>query len=282
MTTTTHVHQDGLLDLRFARASSGRTFLAGCRQRFPLRVTLPHYLDEGDRGMAFLIIQNPAGAVFAGDHLELRLEAERDARVHLRTQSATRLCQMEGERATQTMAVQIAAGAYVEYLPEILIPQAGSSYLQRLSVEAEHGASLVTAEIIAPGRRAYGERFGYEQLRLETAVSIDGRELAVDVLDLCPGRRHPDRAGMLGANDYLASVLVVCPGGDAERLAGAIDAALAGTPGISGAAGLLPDAIGIVGRVLAPTASAARAGVRTVWASARLQLLGLALPSRLD
>jgi urease accessory protein len=278
----THVHQDGLLELRFARAGSGRTYLADCRQRFPLRVTTPHYLDEADRGMAFLIIQNPSGAVFAGDRLELRLEAEADARVHLRTQSATRLCRMDGERATQELAVQVAAGAYVEYLPELLIPQAGSHYVQRLAIDAASGGAMVTAEIVAPGRRAHGERFAYDRLRLETAVSVDGRELAVDVLDLEPGRRHPERAGLLGANDYVASVIVVCPGADVERLARTLDATLAAAPGVCAAAGPLTREIGVVGRVLAPTAGAARAAVRAVWADARRELLGLAVPTRFD
>jgi urease accessory protein len=277
-----HVHQDGLLDLRFARASSGRTYLAGCRQRFPLRITTPHYLDDSDRGMAFLIIQNPAGAVFAGDHLELRLEAETGARVHLRTQSATRLCRMDGERATQTMAVKVAAGAYVEYLPELLIPQAGSDYAQRLSIDAAGGGTMITAEIVAPGRRAYGERFAYEHLRLETAVSVDGRTLAVDVLDLCPARRHPVRTGLLGGNDYVASLMVVCPGSDADRLARELDAVLAAARAVTGAAGVLTDGMGVVGRILAPTASDARAAVRAVWERARMQLLGIAAPTRFD
>lgn len=279
---TTHVHQDGLLDLRFARASTGRTYLAACRQRFPLRITTPHYLDDVDRGMAFLIIQNPAGAVFAGDHLELRLEAEAGARVHLRTQSATRLCQMDGERATQAMALQIAAGAYVEYLPELVIPQAGSHYRQRLAADVAHGGALVTAEIVAPGRRAHGERFAYARLRLETAISIDGRERAVDVLDLCPARRHPGRTGLLGAHDYVASLVVACPGADSDALARELDAALATRPGIDGAAGSLPDGIGAAGRILAPTASAARAAVRAAWEVSRRHLLGLAVPTRFD
>jgi urease accessory protein len=277
-----HVHQDGLLDLRFACASSGRTYLADCRQRFPLRITLPHYLDDSDRGMAFLIIQNPAGAVFAGDHLELRLEAAAGARVHLRTQSATRLCRMDGERATQGMAVEVAAGAYVEYLPELLIPQAGSNYHQRLSVDAARGGAMVTAEIVAPGRLAHGERFAYDHLRIETAISVDGYELAVDVLDLSPARRHPERTGLLGANDYVASMMVVCPGADTELLARELDAVLAAAPAVTAAAGMLRDGIGVVGRILAPTASTARAAVRSAWASARLGLRGLAVPTRFD
>src|SRR3954463_8646251 len=96
-----HVHQNGLLELRFARSGSGRTYLADCRQRFPLRVTTAHYLDEADRGMGLLIIKNPSGAAFAAPRLELRLKAEADPRVHLRTQSATLVCRMDGERATQ-------------------------------------------------------------------------------------------------------------------------------------------------------------------------------------
>jgi urease accessory protein len=280
--TATHVHSDGLLDLRFARTSAGRTYLADCRQRFPLRVTLPHHLDEADRGMAFLIVQNPAGAVFAGDRLELRVSLERAARVHLRTQAATRICQMDGGSATQEIAFAIEPGAYLEYLPEQTIPQAGSRFVQRLTADVAHAGALVSAEIIAPGRRAHGERFAYDHLRLETAVRVDGRELAVDVLDLGPALRSPEASGLLGANDYVASVIVACPGADVERLAADLDGRLARVPGAVGGASVLPSDVGAVVRLLAPTASGARAGVRAAWEGARLALTGLPLPSRLD
>ncbi len=280
--TATHVHSDGLLDLRFARTSAGRTYLADSHQRFPLRVTLPHYLDEADRGMAFLIIQNPAGAIFAGDRLELRLALGRASRVHLRTQSATRICQMDGGAATQEIAFALEPGAYLEYLPEQTIPQAGSRFAQRLTADVARGAAMVSAELVAPGRRAHGERFAYDQLRLETALRVDGRELAVDVLDLGPARRSPEAAGLLGASDYVASVIAACPGADVERLAADLDARLARVPGATGGASVLPAETGVVARVLAPTASGARAAVRTVWEGARLALTGLPLPSRLD
>jgi len=51
---------------------------------------------------------------------------------------------------------------------------------------------------------------------------------------------------------------------------------------VTAAAGMLRDGIGVVGRILAPTASTARAAVRSAWASARLGLLGLAVPTRFD
>ena len=92
----------------------------------------------------------------------------------------------------------------------------------------------------------------YEHLRLETALRVDGRELAVDVLDLSPARSHPARHGLLGANDYVASLMVVCPGADAEQLARELDAVLAAAPAVTGAAGMLQDGVGVVGRILAP------------------------------
>ena len=66
----------GCSTLRLRRAApDGRTVLAERRQRFPLRMTVPMYLDAGDRGMAFVYVQNPTGGVFAGDRLASRVDA---------------------------------------------------------------------------------------------------------------------------------------------------------------------------------------------------------------
>ncbi|MGH2870596.1 MAG: urease accessory protein UreD, partial [Solirubrobacteraceae bacterium] len=83
--------QNGLLELRAATDGYGRTYLAEHQQRFPLRITTPMYLDPGDRGMAFCYVQNPTGGVFAGDLLVERLVVEPGARLHVTSQSATKL-----------------------------------------------------------------------------------------------------------------------------------------------------------------------------------------------
>ena len=84
-------HQEGMLSLAFWCDARGRTTLSAHRQRFPLRTTVPLYLDDADPGMAFVYVQNPTGAVFAGDRLTTRVAAGADARVHVTTQSAIRL-----------------------------------------------------------------------------------------------------------------------------------------------------------------------------------------------
>src|SRR4051812_46696096 len=147
------------------------------RQRFPLRTTAPFHLDAGAPDMAFVYVQNPTGGVFAGDRLRLSVAAEPGARVHLTTQSATKLYRMEAGDARQEVWLDVAAGAYVENVPDALIPQAGTRYRQRTVIELAEGAACVTAETLAPGRRAHGERFAYDEVQLTTDVRRDGREL---------------------------------------------------------------------------------------------------------
>jgi urease accessory protein len=272
-------HQDGLLALRLRCDSRRRTVLAERRQRFPLRMTVPMYLDAGDRGMAFVYVQNPTGGVYAGDRLHTSVVAEPGARVHLTTQSATKICRMEGGEAVQEMRVDVGRGAYVEYVPDPIIPQAGARLIQDTVVELGEGGVFLAAETLSPGRRARGERFAYDRIRLRLEARRDGRELCVDTMELVPSRRAPDARGMLGARDYLVSLVVLCPERDTTRLAAVLDAGLDGRADLLGAADELPKGSGAVVRILAGSAMAAREALLGAWATARAEVLDLALPA---
>jgi urease accessory protein len=271
----------GLLHLTFRRDAAGRSVVRERQQRFPLRTTTPFYLDTAARDMAFVYVQNPTGGVFAGDRLLITLAAEQGARVHLTTQSATKLYRMDAGEARQELRFELGAGAYIEHIPDPLIPQAGAIYRQHTSANVADGAVFVTAETIAPGRRAHGERFAYELLELATEVRRHGREVCSERLCFEPRRARPDRAGVLGRDEYLVSLLVIAPDHDTGALATSIDAALAGLPGeVRGAAGQLPHGAGVLMRMLAPTAASADRALRRGWAAARASIIGLPLPER--
>ncbi len=120
------------------------------------------------------------------------MTADSGARVHLTTQSATKLYRMDGGEARQDLRFELSPGAYVENMPDALIPQAGTRYRQRTVVELAAGATFVSAETIAPGRRAHGERFAYDLLELTTEVRRDGRELLRrDACAWSPGASGP-------------------------------------------------------------------------------------------
>lgn len=273
----TSTHSDGLLALGFRCDAQRRTVLGERRQRFPLRTTVPLYLDGADTGMAFVYVQNPTGGVFAGDTLDLRVAVGPGARVHVTTQSATKVYRMDGGHAEQELRFSVSEGGYLEYMPDALIPQAGADFVQTTLVDLEHGASFIGGEIVAPGRAASGERFAYERIRLRTLARREGRELCVDVLDLRPARSAPAQSGLLGEHDYLASLLVIAPD-DPEALAARLDAALHADSDVLGASGVLPNGAGALARILAGSAPTTLRALAGAWRAARAHVVGLPLP----
>ena len=271
----------GLLALRFTSGAGGRTELAERSQRFPLRWTVPMYLDPGDPGMAFVYVQNPTGGLFAGDRLVTRLAAGPRTRVHLTTQSATKAYRMVGGEAHQRIEITLDEEAFVEYVPDLLIPQAGAKLDQELAVAVGEGAAFVGIEMVAPGRLARGEAFAYERLRLATEVrAVGGPPLCADTLLFEPARRSPERRGLLGRYLYFGLLLAVTPSGDADALADRLDATLARSPDALAAAGTLPAGAGAFARVLGVTPVAARKALEAAWSAAREAIIGLPLPPR--
>ncbi len=266
----------GLIDLRLERGRSGATQIVLRAQRFPLHMTAPLYLDPREPGMAFVYVQNPSGGVFDGDRLDVRLEAGPEARVHMTTPSATRLLRMGRDGARQDVRLILERDAYVELLPELVIPQAGSSFEQRIEAELAPGAALIAAETVAPGRLARGERFAFDRLLLSTRVVADGSELCADTILLEPQCYSPARRGMLGAFPYFATLLAVAPGRPelVERVANTV----LGVPGAVAAAGGLPNDCGVVVRVLATSSTAAARTLHIAWSAAREALLGSPAP----
>ncbi len=272
-------HADGLLELAFRVGPGDRTVLASRRQRFPLRLTVPLMLDPALPGMAFVYVQNPTGGVFAGDRLRVRIDAGPATRVHLTTPSATRVYRMDAGHAEQGLELTLGDGAYVESIPEPVIPQAGSRFASRTSVCLGEGAAYVGAELVAPGR--FGETFAFDLVELEASVTdVSGLELCADRVRLEPLRRRPAARGLLGPATHVGTLLAVAHGHDGEALAAAADRRLAALAGVEAAAGVLPCGQGVLVRALGVSAIAVRAAIDAAWAEAREALLGAPLPPR--
>jgi urease accessory protein len=266
----------GLLDLRLERRRGGVTRIVRRAQRFPLHLTAPLYLDPLEPGLPFLYVQNPSGGVFSGDRLCIRVEAGPGARVHLTTPSATRLLRMDADGARQDVELTLERDAYIEILPEPVIPQAGTRFEQRLEAELAPGAALIAAETIAPGRLALGERFAFDRLLFSTRVTMGGRELCADTFLLEPRRRSPAARGLLGGFPYFATLLAVAP--ERSELVERVASAVVDMPDAVAAAGCLPNEGGVVVRVLANTPMAASRMLHVVWSAAREALLGHPAP----
>jgi urease accessory protein len=270
----------GLLNLEFAADRLGKTHLVQRSQRFPLHFTTPLFLDERQPGMAFVYIQNPSGAVFDGDRLELRIAARDGGKLHVTSTSATKLHRMLEGSAFQQVRLEARQGSYIEYLPDQLIPQAQSSYDQKTTIDMDQGSMLIVSEIIAPGRLARGEIFAFSRLRLDTQITVGGRTLFTDSLLMEPSSLPVAVRGVLGSFLYAGNLLALSPGGDTK---GIFDAAssmnMAGDDFRLGV-GTLPGAVGIMVRILARSSATITSLIDDVWSRIRMQMIGAPAPAR--
>ena len=118
------------------------------------------------------ILNNVSGGVLAGDRLALDVEVQAGAAAQITTTGATRLYRHRAGAADSEQHSRFSVGdaALLEYLPDQVIPYAGSRHLQRTEIRLGRGSTLFWWEVLAPGRLAAGERFAFERLRIQTEV----------------------------------------------------------------------------------------------------------------
>ncbi len=196
---------NGRLRLFFAyEPERQRTILRVSEQEPPLRVV--HAFPQAG-GATLLHLHNLSGGVLGGDRLALDVELGPGARVQLTTTSATRIYRSRPgvAPALQTCVARVGAGGLLEYVPDQLIPFAGSRYQQSTRVELEQDTGLFWWETIAPGRLARDECFAYDLLQSEMTIIAAGRPIAIERFKLEPGRASMASAARLGTFRYHTS-----------------------------------------------------------------------------
>lgn len=197
----------GHLDLLCALDSRGVSSLQRQSFRAPFHLSKPHW----DTGALVLNLANPTAGLLAGDRVESRVRVETGAALVLTTPAANRAFRMPGGFAEAIQRFEVAAGGWLEWWPELFIPQAGANYCQRTTIEVEEGGELFFVESLAPGRVASGEVFAFESLRWETEIHFAGVLAARERYTL---RRGVEPLVSLQARfgaPYYASCFVVSP-----------------------------------------------------------------------
>lgn len=268
----------GLLELTFAEMG-GRARVVHQFQQLPLYIFQPLYLDPGRPGMAFVHMLQSGEGIVQGDRYRLDLDCAPGTSVHFTTPAASKIYRMEENFATQVVNLTIGAGAFVEYLPDPIIPFRDSRFYQRLQITVADDASAIVGEILLPGRVARGESHAYSLYYTDTEVRRpDGTLLFADRLKLEPRLASVGSPGLFGGYAVSASLYVInrqVPAGAlVDRLHHCLEAQHEVLIGVSE----LPNGCGGAVRLLGHTSAAVTAAMHVLWNEARLALVNLPAP----
>ena len=171
----------GHLHLTCSADEQGRSYLREQSFCAPIHIGKP-FTEEG---VLVVNLVNPTAGLFEGDAISCRVKVEPGAKLLLTSPSASRAHRMGDGAACLDQTYQV--GGFLEVLPELFIPQAGSRYRQTTSISVDSGGELIFFESLAPGRVASGETFAFQQLDWSTELFFNNIKVLKENYSLRPG-----------------------------------------------------------------------------------------------
>lgn len=268
----------GLLELGFARVGE-RTELVHRYQKSPLQIMRPLYVDPLRPDLPVVYLMSTGGGIVQADRLRLDFDCGADTSVLVTTQAATKVHRMDADYATQMVNLRVGPRAYVEHLPEPVIPFGGSRFYQRTVVTVDPSATVLLGETVLAGRLAYGEHHDYDVFASDLQVQrAAGDPVVIDTMRLVPRRSPVTGPGVLGTSSLAATLHAISPLLTPADLADVLHAALAGFPVTYGVS-VLPQDAGAWVRMLGTDPPAVAGAMRTAWDAARQALIGVPAPA---
>jgi urease accessory protein len=261
----------GLLRLAFERRGD-RTLLTDVYRQAPLVAQRALYWDPAMPEMACVIIISTSGGTLQGDRYRLDVTLGEGARVHLTTQAANKIQEMDANYATQLQQITLAEDAYLEYLPEPTIPYRRSRFVTHTAITLPQSATALYTEILLPGRKYHrnGEIFEYDLFSSTVrAARPQGPDLFVEKYVIEPARFQVEKRGLLGNFHVLGNALLLTSPERARRIAEQILPTWDDTVPLAAGANRLPNDAGLSYKVLGMETEPVRAQLRSFSALVR-------------
>jgi urease accessory protein len=274
------VGKSGFLRLRFERRDD-RTILANLERRAPYMVQRPLYCDQAMPDLAHVFLITTTGCLLQGDRLTLDIALGPRAQAHITSQSATKIHAMDANYAAQAQAISLEDEAYLEFLPDPVIPHRHARFLSDTQICVAPSATLLFSEIVQPGRKHHhpDECFGATVISISTAAARPGgRRLFVERLLIEPQRYAMRQTGVMGPFDVLGNVVLCTPKDKADRIQERVAADVDLADGVAFGACRLPHDAGLIYKVLGRETAQVKAKVRELWAVVREEVIGVSIP----
>jgi urease accessory protein len=274
------VGKTGFLRIGFEHRGQ-QTILANLERRAPYMVQRALYCDPEMPGLACVFLITTTGCLLQGDRLALEITLGLRAEAHVTTQSATKIHAMDANYAAQTQTITLADDAYLEFLPDPVIPHRQARFVSDTQISIAPSATLLFSEIIQSGRKHHrsDECFGATVLSISTAAARpDGCRLFTEKLLIEPRRYAMRQTGVMDSFDVFANVILCTPKDKADRVYERVEADVDLADGIAFGACRLPNDAGLIYKILGRETAQVKAKVREFWGVVRREVTGADLP----
>jgi urease accessory protein len=145
-----------------------------------LRVRFPSPEAEG----LSAVFVNTAGGIAGGDRFDIEIATGEGSRLAVTTAAAEKIYRAEGPAAEINIALQLAAGAHLAWLPQETILFDRARLSRRIDIDLDDSASLLLCEIVIFGRAAMGERMSQGEFADRWRLRRGGRLVFAENLRL--------------------------------------------------------------------------------------------------
>lgn len=259
---------------------TGRSILRDWERRAPMIVQQALYFDQNLRQIPCVYILSSGGPTLQGDYSEQIITLGEGAEAHISTGAATKIAPMDSGSASFVQRFSLGRGSYLEYLPEVVIPTAGSRLDSLTEIEIDDTATMFHAEWFLSGRVHHnGERFLYDRVALEMRVMDSSkRELYCDRSVIEPTRERVDVKGRMAGYDIFANILILLPKEHLERVYERIVPSVDRERGVALGVLRLPYGRGVICRVLGRRTVEVKQTIRGLCSILREEIKGCPLP----
>ncbi len=266
----------GRLELAFARAASGQTFLEHQYSSYPFHVCRALHLDDDRPGMATVYTQSCSGGLYTQDSLLTTARVGPHAQAHLTTQASTIVHRATRGAAEQVVHCEAGEAAFLEYLPDPVILLPGSELISRLKVKADPTATVILCDAFL-SHDPDGQKKPFGTFRSEVVIEDPaGRPAVIDRFHVRGEDVAEERLGVTGNFSCQAMVMAYSPAHDVVALLAAVREAERMCEGVEVGTSELPGGCGVWARILARDGADLKDATVALWSALRVELLGQA------
>lgn len=273
--------KQGYLRMVFECDKKGKSILRQLERKAPLIVQQELYFDEEITDMPCVYILSSGGPNVDGDRFYQEITLKNNTQAHISTGAATKIAEMKYNYSGLKQCFNLAENAYLEYLPEPIIPCRHSRFASQTDIIIHPSASFLYSEIYTCGRKYYknGESFHYDLLSVCTNVrNTDNTPLFREKFIITPSSFPIRNIGLMHRYDVFANVILLCPPENASIIYQQIEPHIDHDNNIATGITYLPNNAGLMFKVLTTDVSTAKRYVRTFSSRARLAIKGKPLP----